>query len=71
MDSAITVRWSLESVNCELRMKDGAGDLFLIENGTVIAHAMVPSAEAAYRWAAERVHALTSSRTETDRKATG
>jgi hypothetical protein len=52
-------------------MKDGAGDLFLIENGTVIAHAMVPSAEAAYRWAAERVQALTSSRAETDRKAIG
>jgi hypothetical protein len=71
MDSAITVRWSLEGVNCELRMKDGAGDLFLIENGTVIAHARVPSAEAAYRWAAERVDALTSSRAETDRKAIG
>jgi hypothetical protein len=52
-------------------MKDGAGELSLIENGIVIAHAIVPSAEAAYRWAVERVDALTSSRTETRRTATG
>jgi hypothetical protein len=71
MSSAVTLRWSLQDVNCELRINDGVGDLSLIENGIVIAHATVPSAEAAYQWASERVHALTASRTDADRTKTG
>ena len=71
MSSAVTLRWSLQGVNCELRINDGVGDLRLIGTGIVIAHATVPSAEAAYRWASERVDALTTSRTGAGRTATG
>jgi hypothetical protein len=71
MSSAVTLRWSLEGFHCELRMRDGAGELCLFEGGVIIARALVPSADAAYRWASERVQALTASRTDADRTKTG
>ena len=60
MGSAVMLRWNVNGVDCQLQMRDGVGDLSLIQNGVVVATAKVNSAAAAHEWAAERVHALTA-----------
>ena len=55
MASAVTVRWSIGTVDCELRMKGDRGELALRQQDVIIASATVTSAAAAYQWAADHV----------------
>ena len=55
MASAVTVRWRIETVDCELRMQGDRGQLALRHQGVIIARATVTSAKAAHEWAADHI----------------
>ena len=52
MGAAVTLRWRVSGGECELRMQGATGQVCLRRDGKVVASGTVPSAAAAYDWAA-------------------
>jgi hypothetical protein len=58
MGASVTLRWRVSGVDCELQMQGATGEVCLRRDGKVIASATVPSAAAAYDWAAQQADIL-------------
>ena len=66
MGAAVRLSWKQGRFDCHLRMEENVHQIKLVDNGVVVASATVPSASAAFEWAAERG---ASQRPERDRPA--
>jgi hypothetical protein len=58
MGASVTLRWRVSGVECEFQKQGATGQVFLRRDGKVIGSTTVPSAVAAYEWAAKQADIL-------------
>jgi hypothetical protein len=65
MGASIVLRWRVSEIECELQMGEEVGRVSVRQHGEVIRSAIVPSASAAYEWAAEQADLLERTKRQT------